>query len=43
MMNRARFLPLSSSRPSSESSQSPVSSGSMSGSWLGKPSAVMAG
>src|SRR3954454_15869603 len=43
MMNRARFLPFSSSRPSSDSSQSLVSSGSMSGIWLSSPSAVMAG
>src|SRR5258705_3285617 len=38
MMYRARLAPRSSMTPSSDSTHSVVSSGSVSGSWLGRPS-----
>src|SRR4029079_5666028 len=40
MMYRARLAPRSSMTPSSDSTHSAVSSGSMSGSWLGRPSLI---
>src|SRR4051812_40048599 len=40
MMYRARLAPAASMTPSSDSTHSLVSSGSMSGSWLGRPSLI---